>query len=29
MPDIDWRYHPEELDALIPWSKAVQAECGK
>lgn len=29
MPDTDWRNHPEELDGLMPWSKAVQAECGK
>ena len=29
MPDADWRNHPEELDTLMPWSKAVQAECGK
>lgn len=29
MPDTDWHNHPEELDALMPWSRAVQAECGK
>ena len=27
MPDTDWRNHPEELDHLMPWSEAVQAEC--
>lgn len=27
MPDTDWRNHPEELDDLMPWSEAVQAEC--
>ena len=27
MPDTDWRNYPEELDNLMPWSKAVQAEC--
>ena len=27
MPDTDWRNHPEDLDALMPWSPAVQAEC--
>ncbi len=27
MPDTDWRNHPEDLDALMPWSSAVQAEC--
>ncbi|MBQ1241562.1 MAG: IS66 family transposase [Lachnospiraceae bacterium] len=27
MPDMDWRNHPEDLDALMPWSEAVQAEC--
>ena len=27
MPDTDWRNHPEELDHLMPWSAAVQAEC--
>jgi len=27
MPDTDWRNHPEDLDALMPWSEAVQAEC--
>lgn len=29
MPDTDWRNHPEDLDILMPWSEAVQAECGK
>jgi hypothetical protein len=29
MPDPDWQNHPEELDNLMPWSKVVQAECGK
>ncbi len=28
MPDADWRNYPEELDDLMPWSEAVQAECG-
>ena len=28
MPDTDWRNYPEELDNLMPWSEAVQAECG-
>ena len=28
MPDTDWRNHPEYLDDLMPWSEAVQAECG-
>lgn len=28
MPDTDWRNYPDELDDLMPWSKAVQAECG-
>lgn len=27
MPDADWRNDPEQLDYLMPWSKAVQAEC--
>ena len=27
MPDTDWRNHPEELDHLMPWAKAVQVEC--
>ena len=27
MPDTDWRNYPEELDDLMPWSEAVQAEC--
>lgn len=27
MPDTDWRNHPEELDALMPWSEDVQVEC--
>lgn len=27
MPDTDWRNYPEELDNLMPWSEAVQAEC--
>ena len=27
MPDTDWRNHPEELDALMPWADAVQAQC--
>lgn len=27
MPDTDWHNHPEELDMLMPWSEAVQAEC--
>ena len=27
MPDTDWRNHPEELDHLMPWAEAVQAEC--
>lgn len=27
MPDADWRNHSEELDMLMPWSEAVQAEC--
>lgn len=27
MPDTDWRNHSEDLDALMPWSEAVQAEC--
>lgn len=26
MPDTDWHNHPEELDDLMPWSAAVQAE---
>jgi len=29
MPDTDWRNYPEGLDNLMPWSKAVQEECGK
>ena len=28
MPDTDWRNYPEELDNLMPWSEAVQTECG-
>lgn len=28
MPDTDWHNHPEHLDDLMPWSEAVQAECG-
>lgn len=27
MPDTDWRNHPEELEALMPWAPAVQEEC--
>ena len=27
MPDTDWHNYPEDLDKLMPWSKAVQAEC--
>ena len=27
MPDTDWQNYPEELDYLMPWSEAVQAEC--
>ena len=27
MHDCDWRNYPEELDDLMPWSKAVQEEC--
>lgn len=27
MPDTDWQNHPEELEDLMPWSEAVQAEC--
>lgn len=27
MPDTDWRNHPEDLDALMPWSGDVQVEC--
>lgn len=27
MPDSDWQNHPENLEDLMPWSKAVQAEC--
>lgn len=26
MPDTDWHNHPEELDDLMTWSEAVQAE---
>ena len=29
MPDTDWKNHPEELELLMPWSEAVQRECGK
>ncbi len=29
MPDSDWQNHPENLDDLVPWSDAVQAECKK
>lgn len=25
MPDTDWRNNLEDLDALMPWSEAVQA----
>jgi len=28
MPDTDYHNHPEELELLMPWSEAVQAECG-
>lgn len=28
MPDTDWQNHREHLDDLMPWSEAVQAECG-
>ena len=28
IPDTDWQNHPEYLDDLMPWSEAVQAECG-
>jgi transposase len=27
MTDSDWQNHPENLENLMPWSKAVQAEC--
>lgn len=27
IPDTDWRNDPEDLDYLIPWSEAIQAEC--
>ncbi|MGE5627784.1 MAG: transposase domain-containing protein [Solirubrobacterales bacterium] len=27
MPDLDWQNHPEDLELLMPWSQAVQAEC--
>lgn len=27
MPDTDWRNDLEELDYLMPWAEAVQAEC--
>ena len=27
MPDVDWRNDPAQLDFLMPWSEAVQAEC--
>jgi transposase len=27
MPDSDWQNHPENLENLMPWSEAVQAEC--
>lgn len=27
MSDADWRNHPEQLDVLMPWTAAVQAEC--
>lgn len=27
MPDTDWQNHPEQLDDLMPWAEAVQAEC--
>jgi transposase len=29
MPDTDYHNHPEDLELLMPWSEAVQAECGK
>jgi len=29
MPDTDYHNHPEDLKFLMPWSEAVQAECGK
>ena len=28
MPNTDWRNYSEELDDLMPWSEAVQEECG-
>ncbi len=27
MPDTDWRNHPEDLDALMPWNEYVQKIC--
>lgn len=27
MPDTDWQNHPEQLEDLMPWSEASQAEC--
>lgn len=27
MPDTDWQNHPENLENLMPWSKAAQTEC--
>ena len=27
MPNTDWHNNPEQLDFLMPWSEAVQAEC--
>jgi hypothetical protein len=29
MPDTEYQNHPEQLELLMPWSEAVQAECGK
>lgn len=27
MPNSDWHNHPEDLEKLMPWSRAAQAEC--
>lgn len=27
MPDTDWQNDPAQLDALMPWSENVKAEC--
>jgi hypothetical protein len=27
MPNMNFKIHPEELDALLPWNEEVQNNC--